>query len=88
MFELTTFISIWYLFFALLLFIISVIAYYSNPHKRLLLVSIAFGIFLIKGLLLCLRIIYNVIEDLSFSGLNNFLDLMIITFLIATIIKK
>ncbi len=88
MIEISNILRLCVLIFTLFIFIISIFAYYRNPHKRLLLVSIAFTIFLVKGILLCFGILYNSIENLNSSGLENLFDLMIITFFIITIIKK
>ena len=78
----------WIMIFALILFIVSMIAYYRTRHKRVLLVSIAFAIFFVKGILLTLGLLEPEIEDMYNSGLGDSLDLMILILLAATILKK
>ena len=74
--------------FALILFIVSIIAYYRTKNKRVLIVSIAFAIFFVKGIVLTLGLIDPGIEDLYTSGLGDTLDLLILILLAATILKK
>ncbi len=78
----------WIMIFALILFIVSMFAYYRTRHKRLLFVSCAFAIFFIKGIILSLGLIDPGIDALYTSGLGDLLDLVILVLLAATILKK
>ena len=78
----------WIMIFAFILFIVSMFAYYRTRNKRVLLVSIAFAIFFVKGVVLSLGLIYQDIEAWHSSGLGDLLDLLILVLLAATILKK
>jgi len=88
MIEISNIFSIWVLIFALFLFMVSIYAYHRHPHKRLLLVCMAFALFFVKGIVLCFGILYNNIKNLNSAGLEGFFDIIILTFLIAAIVKK
>ena len=72
----------WIMIFALILFIVSIIAYQRTKNKRVLIVSIAFAVFFIKGIILTLGLIDPEIEDMYTSGLGDSLDLLILILLI------
>jgi hypothetical protein len=82
------FLRAWIMIFALILFIVSMLAYYRTRHKRVLFVSIAFAVFFVKGIVLSLGLINSDIDSLYNSGLGDFLDLMVLVLLAATILKK
>jgi hypothetical protein len=86
--ELLNILRAWIMIFALILFIVSIIAYYRTKNKRVLIVSIAFAIFFVKGIVLTLGLIDPGIEDMYTSGLGDSLDLLILILLAATILKK
>ena len=78
----------WIMIFALILFLVSMFAYYRTRHKRLLFVSAAFAVFFIKGIILSAGLVDSGIEELYTSGLGDLLDLVILILLAATILKK
>ena len=86
--EFLNLLRAWIMIFALILFIVSIIAYYRTKNKRVLSVSIAFAIFFVKGIILTLGLIDPGIEELYSSGLGDTLDLLILILLAATILKK
>ena len=86
--EFLNILRAWIMIFALILFIVSIIAYYRTKNKRVLIVSIAFAIFFVKGIVLTLGLINPEIEELYTSGLGDTLDLLILILLAATILKK
>ena len=86
--DVLNFLRAWIMVFALILFIVSLIAYHRTKNKRVLIVSIAFAIFLIKGIILTLGLVNNEVQGLYNSGLSDVLDLLILILLAATILKK
>lgn len=86
--DLTNLLRAWIMIFALILFIVSLVAYHRTRNKRVLFVSCAFAIFFVKGIVLSLGLVYSEIEDYYASGLGDFLDLVILILLAATIFKK
>ena len=86
--EFLNILRAWIMIFALILFIVSLFAYYRTRHLRVLLVSIAFAIFFVKGIVLTIGLIDPGIEELYTSGLGDILDLLILILLAATILKK
>ena len=85
---LINFLRAWIMVFALVLLIVSIIAYQRTKNQRVLIVSIAFVVFFIKGIILTLGLIYSNVDELYSSGLGDFLDLMILVLLSATILKN
>ncbi len=86
--EYLNFLRAWIMIFALILFIVSIFAYYRTRHKRVLLVSIAFAVFFVKGIILTLGLLNPDIESMYNSGLGDLLDLIILVLLATTILKK
>lgn len=86
--EYLNFLRAWIMIFALILFIVSMIAYYRTRSNRVLFVSIAFAIFFVKGIILSLGLAYSDVESMYNSGLGNALDLLILILLAATIFKR
>ncbi len=86
--DIVNILRAWIMIFALILFIVSMLAYYRTRHKRVLLVSIAFAIFFVKGIVLSLGLLDPEIESIYNSGFGDLLDLMILILLAATILKK
>lgn len=86
--DIANFLRAWIMIFALILFIVSLYAYHRTRNNRVLLVSIAFSIFFVKGVILSLGLINQDIESFYASGLGDFLDLLILILLAATILKK
>jgi hypothetical protein len=86
--DITNILRAWIMIFSLILFIVSMVAYYRTRNKRVLFVSIAFAIFFVKGIVLSLGLINPEIETYYTSGVGDFLDLMILILLAATILKK
>jgi len=88
MLEISNILGLWVLIFSLFLFIISMFAYLRNTSKRIFFVTIAFAIFFIKGIILFYGIFNQNVNNIISSGFGIFLDFIILTFLIATIIRK
>jgi len=78
----------WIMIFALILFIVSIVAYYRTRNSRVLIVSFAFAIFFVKGIILSMGLVNSDIESAYNSGLGDTLDLIILVLLAATILKK
>ena len=75
--------------FSLILFVISAITYRRVQRTKLLLVSLAFALFFIKGLMLTLGLFIDSIGDVfSASVLLTMLDFGIMVFLYFSIVKK
>ncbi|UCH72302.1 MAG: hypothetical protein JSW62_01785 [Thermoplasmatales archaeon] len=79
--EITLFLNILIAGFSLLLFIVSIAAYYRLRATKLLLASVAFLAFTVKGLLL-------ITEILSQDRLVLVIDLIVLILLYFSIIKK
>ena len=86
--DLTNILRAWIMIFALILFLVSIFAYYRTRHKRVLIVSVAFALFFVKGVMLSIGLANPEIEDFNNSGIGEFLDLLILVLLAATILKK
>ena len=76
--DLTNILRAWIMIFALILFLVSIFAYYRTRHKRVLIVSVAFAIFFVKGALLSIGLANPEIEDFNNSGIGEFRDLLIL----------
>lgn len=75
--------------FSLILFVISAITYRRVQRTRLLLVSLAFALFFVKGLMLTLGLFIDSIGDVfQTSVLVTMLDFGIMLFLYFSIVKK
>jgi hypothetical protein len=75
--------------FSLILFVISAVTYKRIGSKRLLLVSLAFAMFFVKGLLLTLGFFVDSIGDnFDSSMLVTMLDFAIMAFLYLSVVKK
>jgi hypothetical protein len=75
--------------FSLILFVISAITYNRIRSRRLLLVGAAFGMFMVKGLLLTLGLFIDSIGDaFSTSVLVTIVDFAILAFLYLSVVKK
>lgn len=75
--------------FSLILFVISAITYRRVQRTRLLLVSLAFALFFIKGLMLTLALFIGSIGDVFQSSvLVTMLDFGIMVFLYFSVVKK
>ncbi|MBA3046280.1 MAG: hypothetical protein KKH41_00035 [Candidatus Thermoplasmatota archaeon] len=87
--NLKLFFGVALLGFSLILFVISAITYHRIGSRRLLLVSAAFGMFLVKGLLLTLGLFIAGIGDIfSTSVLVTIVDFAIMAFLYLSVVKK
>ena len=86
--DLANFLRAWIMISALILLIVSLFAYNRTKNKRVLIVSIAFAIFFVKGVILSLGLYYSGIEDMYYSGFGDLLDLVILILLASTILKK
>ena len=86
--DLVNFLRAWIMVFALILFIVSMVAYHRTRNKRVLIVAVAFGIFFVKGIVLSLGLLYPDVETIIGSGLGNFLDVLILALLAITILKR
>lgn len=78
----------WIMIFALILLIVSIVAYHRTKNKRVLIVCIAFAVFFVKGIILTLGLLDPGIESFYSSGLGDLLDVLILILLSATILKK
>jgi len=75
--------------FSLILFAISAVTYKRIESKRLLLVSLAFAMFFVKGLLLTLGLFVDSIGEIFDSSmLVTMLDFAIMAFLYLSVVKK
>ena len=75
--------------FSLILFVISAITYRRVQRTRLLLVSLAFALFFIKGLMLTLGLFIDSIGDVFHASvLTTMLDFGIMVFLYFSVVKK
>lgn len=75
--------------FSLILFMISAIAYKRIGSPRLLLVSLAFCIFFMKGLLLTLGLFVDAIREVIYSSIwIIILDFGIMAFLYLSVVKR
>jgi hypothetical protein len=86
--DIVNFLRAWIMVFALILFIVSMVAYRRTKSKRVLIVSIAFGIFFVKGIVLSLGLLYPDIESINSGGLGDFLDVLILALLAISILKR
>ena len=75
--------------FSLILFVISAIAYKRIGSPRLMLVSLAFCIFFMKGLLLTLGLFVDAIDEVIYSSVwIIILDFGIMAFLYLSVVKR
>ncbi len=75
--------------FSLILFVISAITYRRVRSTRLMLVSAAFGIFFIKGLLLTIGLFTRTIGDEFYTSIwVTILDFGILAFLYLSVAKR
>lgn len=75
--------------FSLILFVVSAITYRRVKRTKLLLVSLAFALFFVKGLMLTLGLFINSIGDVFQSSvLVTMLDFGIMLFLYFSVVKK
>ncbi len=75
--------------FSLILFAISAVTYKRIGSRRLLLVSLAFAMFFVKGLLLTLGLFVDSIGDnFGSSVLVTMVDFAIMAFLYLSVVKK
>ena len=87
--DLEIFFRVALLGFSLILFAISAVTYKRIGSRRLLLVSLAFAMFFVKGLLLTLGLFVDSIGDnFDSSMLVTMLDFAIMAFLYLSVVKK
>ena len=87
--NLELFFTVALLGFSLILFVISAVTYRRIGSKRLLLVSAAFGMFLIKSVLLTLGIfIASIGSVFSTSVLVTMVDFIILAFMYLSVVKR
>jgi hypothetical protein len=87
--NLKLFFGVALLGFSLILFVISAVTYKRVGRRRLLLVSLAFAMFFVKGLLLTLGLFVESIGDVFDSSmLVTMLDFAIMVFLYLSVVKK
>lgn len=82
--EINTVLVAWMTIFALTIFIVSLTAYMRVKSKRILIVSIAFALFFVKGILQSIALFNNA----DFSAINILFDTAIILLLAFAILKK
>jgi hypothetical protein len=87
--NLKLFFGVALLGFSLILFVISAVTYKRIGSRRLLLVSLAFALFFVKGLLLTIGLFVGSIgEVFDSSMLVTMLDFGIMVFLYLSVVKK
>jgi hypothetical protein len=87
--DLDLFFRVALLGFSLILFVISAVTYKRIGSRRLLLVSLAFAMFFVKGLLLTAGLFVDSIGDnFDSSMLVTMLDFAIMAFLYLSVVKK
>ena len=87
--NLELFLSVALTGFSLILFVISAITYRRVQRTKLLFVSLAFALFLVKGLMLTLGLFIDSIGDIFQSSvLVIMLDFGIMVFLYFSVVKK
>jgi len=87
--NLELFLSVALTGFSLILFVISAITYRRVQRTKLLFVSLAFALFLVKGLMLTLGLFIDSIGDVFRSSvLVIMLDFGIMVFLYFSVVKK
>ena len=87
--NLKLFFGVALLGFSLILFAISAVTYKRIGSRRLLLVSLAFAMFFVKGLLLTLGLfIYSIGDNFGSSVLVTMVDFAIMAFLYLSVVKK
>jgi len=87
--NLKLFFGVALLGFSLILFVISAVTYKRIGSRRLLLVSLAFAMFFVKGLLLTMGLFVDSIGDVfSSSVLVTMVDFAIMAFLYLSVVKK
>jgi hypothetical protein len=87
--NLKLFFGVALLGFSLILFVISAVTYKRIGSRRLLLVSLAFAMFFVKGLLLTLGLFVNSIGNVFGSDvLVTMVDFAIMAFLYLSVVKK
>ncbi|RLC80498.1 MAG: hypothetical protein DRI61_05650 [Chloroflexi bacterium] len=87
--NLELFLSVALTGFSLILFVISAITYRRVQRTKLLFVSLAFALFLAKGLLLTLGLFIDSIGDVFHASvLVTMLDFGIMLFLYFSVVKK
>ena len=75
--------------FSLILFVISAITYRRVQRTKLLLVSLAFALFFVKGLMLTLALFIDSVGDVFHASvLVTMLDFGIMVFLYFSVVKK
>lgn len=75
--------------FSLILFVISAIAYKRIGSPRLMLVSLAFCIFFVKGFLLTLGLFVDAVSEVIYSSVwIIILDFGIMAFLYLSVVKR
>ncbi len=87
--NLELFFTVALLGFSTILFVISAVTYKRIGSRRLLLVSAAFGMFLVKGLLLLLGLFVESIGDVFHASVFVIMgDFAILAFLYLSVVKK
>ena len=74
--------------FSLGLIIISLISYLKFKSGKLLIISFIFIVFLIKGIILSLTLFYLEFKEFDFSLYFGFLDVIILTLLFISTLKR
>jgi hypothetical protein len=87
--NLKLFFGVALLGFSLILFVISAVTYKRIGSRRLLLVSLAFAMFFVKGLLLTVGLFVDAVGDVFSSPvLVTMVDFAIMAFLYLSVVKK
>ena len=75
-------------FIAVILFFIGVLSFRKSKDIRLLSVTIAFGIFFIKNLILAFCLYFNIIQHGDLELFDSCCDLLALIFLFLPLLKK
>ncbi len=85
--QFSVYIAILFFLVAIVLFLISLLAWKKKPSKKLLIVSVAFGLFFIKSILVVLDYFFSPGYFMNYA-IQGFFDLIILTILFVSLLKK
>jgi hypothetical protein len=80
-------LAAWMTIFSIALTAVAAVAYHRTRNTRVLLVTVAFALFAVQGVVLTLSLVYEGWEDL-YLPLSVLLDTVIIVLLAMTVLKK
>ena len=80
-------LAAWILIFSIALTVVAAVAYSRTRNKRVLMVTLAFALFAVKGVLLTAALFDEWISD-SYVWMSVVVDTVIIVFLAMTVLSK